>query len=524
MGLNREPEVFLAGYDVLRSPLFPEYQAELDKIQEKDSNDEAEISYRYEEHENESKVLVQKPRFVWLLEVPTQSPEDDEYNTQPLPADRRQNDGLGSTYLNEAIDMLNPSELGFKDTKFIKDGFSFSDVRQGRVGESWFMASIASLTVFPKNLAYMIQRQKNKAKPNGPFEFHFFDMHQWVPVFVDNELPRMWTSRRLTPQIDPSSTDNRPNELWLAYCEKAYAKLNGGYSSIEAGQAVEAMADITGGFPVRTTLSTTKYLKETWNFLYRNQGDMVITSCIYNNDKSGVENELQNGLYDGHEYSLLKVEIVKNSDNEFVKLVMLRNPWGNFKGKFIGDWSEESDKWATLPDETNTRLRSAWPDGGFWMGYDEWLKSFDEFTFCRIPKITYGGYIEPEFEWKKYHCLNGTFKKHLVSFKLVARSKQEIWIQPLFDDGRNRRDEYRIFLCVRDNRDGGNQVVLPTYPTDYSYRNLVPYTKESYVFHLNSGNYTIELESFSKNCEPKFEQGRAWALRCFGEDLSLKQL
>ena len=68
---------------------------------------------------------------------------------------------------------------------------------------------------------------------------------------------------------------------------------------------------------------------------------------------------------------------------------MLRNPWGNNKGKFIGDWSEKrffllttnfiiffnsSDKWATLPDETNTRLRSAWPDGGFWMGYDEWLK------------------------------------------------------------------------------------------------------------------------------------------------------
>lgn len=100
-----------------------------------------------------------------------------------------------------------------------------------------------------------------------------------------------------------------------------------GYSSIEAGQAVEAMADITGGFPVRTTLSTTRYLKETWNFLYRfakislfrktpvfrNQGDMVITSCIYNNDKSGIENELENGLYDGHEYSLLKVEIVKSN-------------------------------------------------------------------------------------------------------------------------------------------------------------------------------------------------------------------
>ena len=40
---------------------------------------------------------------------------------------------------------------------------------------------------------------------------------------------------------------------------------------------------------------------------------MVITSCIYNNDMSGVENELENGLYDGHEYSLLKVEIVKSN-------------------------------------------------------------------------------------------------------------------------------------------------------------------------------------------------------------------
>jgi hypothetical protein len=38
---------------------------------------------------NRDQVLVQKPRFIWLLEVPTQSPEDDEFNTQPLPADRR---------------------------------------------------------------------------------------------------------------------------------------------------------------------------------------------------------------------------------------------------------------------------------------------------------------------------------------------------------------------------------------------------------------------------------------------------
>jgi len=178
------------------------------------------------------------------------------------------------------------------------------------------MASIASLTVFPKNLAYMIQRQKNKAKPDGPFEFHFFGFYiflsfpnffqtcingfQFLSTTSCQECGQREDSRlRLTQgsvlkfciylKIDKTVQSNQARltidrtSFGLLTAKKHMQNLTGkiclilyelhglfsGYSSIEAGQAVEAMADITGGFPVRTTLSTKRYLKETWNFLYR---------------------------------------------------------------------------------------------------------------------------------------------------------------------------------------------------------------------------------------------------------------
>ena len=50
-----------------------------------------------------------------------------------------------------------------------------------------------------------------------------------------------------------------------------------------------------------------------------------------------------NGLYAGHEYSLLKLEMVKTNDGRMVQLLNIRNPWG--QGEFNGDWSDHSDKW-----------------------------------------------------------------------------------------------------------------------------------------------------------------------------------
>lgn len=44
------------------------------------------------------------------------------------------------------------------------------------------------------------------------------------------------------------------NELWPMVLEKAYAKLNGSYSYIEAGKVQYALADMTDGFPEQIDL------------------------------------------------------------------------------------------------------------------------------------------------------------------------------------------------------------------------------------------------------------------------------
>ena len=49
------------------------------------------------------------------------------------------------------------------------------------------------------------------------------------------------------------------------------------------------------------------------------------------------------GLVAQHSYGLLKACEVTDGFGDKVKLVMLRNPWGDFE--WTGDWSDNSDMW-----------------------------------------------------------------------------------------------------------------------------------------------------------------------------------
>merc|ERR1712048_1493758 len=102
-----------------------------------------------------------------------------------------------------------------------------------------------------------------------------------------------------------------------------------------------------------------------------------------------------------HEYSLLEVVMVRNNSDRMVKLVRIRNPWGN-ADEFTGDWSDDSKLWDTLPSDTRKRIHSDRDDGAFWMSFEYWIEHFHNFSVCLLPKNTYGGYVAPDFEWRKF--------------------------------------------------------------------------------------------------------------------------
>jgi calpain-15 len=78
------------------------------------------------------------------------------------------------------------------------------------------------------------------------------------------------------------------------------------------------------------------------------------------------------GLIGNHSYGVLDVREVKDAFDEEVKLIQLRNPWGDFEWK--GDWGDDSELWTPkLMQELNQTDKD---DGTFWMCLDDFCHYF----------------------------------------------------------------------------------------------------------------------------------------------------
>ena len=53
--------------------------------------------------------------------------------------------------------------------------------------------------------------------------------------------------------------------------------------------------------------------------------------------------------------------------------------------QWVGSWSPESTTWTNVPEATRRELDGeAFHDGGFWIGFQDFLKYFDTIDFCHI--------------------------------------------------------------------------------------------------------------------------------------------
>lgn len=86
-----------------------------------------------------------------------------------------------------------------------------------------------------------------------------------------------------------------------------------------------------------------------------------------------VTNEaLQYGLIGGHAYSLLAGKEVSLDNGTTVKLVKIRNPWG--QGEWTGDWSDTSSLWTDKIKGELGITQSFKTDGAFWMDWSDFKK------------------------------------------------------------------------------------------------------------------------------------------------------
>ncbi|EQB77514.1 calpain 3 isoform c isoform 15-like protein [Camelus ferus] len=299
---------------------------------------------------------------------------------------------LGSHELSQktkmkAITWKRPKEI-CENPRFIIGGANRTDICQGDLGDCWFLAAIACLTLNKRLLFRVIPHDQSFTENYaGIFHFQLAGCHvvtsspsqfwrygDWVDVVIDDCLPTYNNQLVFTKS-------NHRNEFWSALLEKAYAKLHGSYEALKGGNTTEAMEDFTGG--------VTEYfeIRDAPRDMYKIMKKAIERGSLMGCSIDTIvpvqyETRMSCGLVKGHAYSVTGLEEAL-FQGEKVKLVRLRNPWGQVE--WNGSWSDSWKDWSFVDKDEKARLEhQVTEDGEFWMSYDDFIYHFTKLEICNL--------------------------------------------------------------------------------------------------------------------------------------------
>lgn len=209
--------------------------------------------------------------------------------------------------------------------------------------------------------------------------------------------------QRWEEDATPVFSKPQGNELWVLLLEKAFAKFVGSYGDLDGGQTSWAWQALTGVeeqvwyargpdgvwtkhvvnperqremmrtdrracpfFPAdEGTLSDAGV----FDLVHRWDRECYVMSAMISPSASEVEHERDDGLVEGHAYSLICVAEAGGQ-----RLLQLRNPWGQHE--WNGAWSDASPEWAQHPGVADAVGFSQEPDGLFWMALQDFVRVF----------------------------------------------------------------------------------------------------------------------------------------------------
>ncbi|TSO25237.1 Calpain-1 catalytic subunit [Bagarius yarrelli] len=305
---------------------------------------------------------------------------------------------------NSAIgeNLLRPEDLAKVEWKrptklvpypqLIVDGVSRLDFAQGEVGNCWFLAAVGALT-FHKPIMQSVfpDGQSFNKDYVGMFHFRFWRFGKWVDVVIDDKLP---TIDGQLIFVRPKMQSSNIPEFWPALLEKAYAKVCGSYEDMKFGWVSEALKDFTGG--IHMTISPQNERPQAlWELIHRAARANSLMGCGTPGN-SAVNAQRNNGLVEGHAYTVTGVTMVTSNGNP-VMLVRLLNPWGHTEWK--GKWCDGSSSWMTVSEEERHKYTNFVDDGEFWMSMEDFCKTFCQMDICNYSPAFLDGSSESHWTY-----------------------------------------------------------------------------------------------------------------------------
>ena len=110
------------------------------------------------------------------------------------------------------------------------------------MSNTWFLVACAALARHPKliNIVMASNQPLGGEAKSGKISCNFNLFGLWKTIVIDDQLP-------CTGQDLAFSRSDDPDEFWISFLEKAYAKVFGGYNALQFGRPEDALADLTGG-------------------------------------------------------------------------------------------------------------------------------------------------------------------------------------------------------------------------------------------------------------------------------------
>ncbi len=142
----------------------------------------------------------------------------------------------------------------FSDRALFIDGPQYNDIRQGSVGDCYYLASLSAIAdTDPQIISQMIT-----SLGDGTYAMRYYRNGSEVYLRIDGDLPVNNSGSLVYAKTGPD------NELWVPLAEKAYAYFRYGensYASISSGWMTTVNKEITGESSVwRSTTGTTASL------------------------------------------------------------------------------------------------------------------------------------------------------------------------------------------------------------------------------------------------------------------------
>lgn len=368
-----------------------------------------------------------------------------------------------------------------------KGEFAPSGIRQGMIGDCWFLAGAAATSEDPSRMYKVVnENSRSNYNPAGIFRYAFWVENKWVAINIDDRLPARYKYSNSRDYFVPYGS-NRSNfgAWWMPLLEKAYAKLNGNYARIEGGSGFESLRQLSGKpvffFEHEKVAQQEADLYGKFKKFASENYPMVLSCCKAPGDAP-------DGLQTQHAYTLMDVAEVQGE-----RLAKVRNPWSS-EG-YSGPWADSDPRWT--PSLLDSVGHTKADDGVFFMPFHNMFRS----TYFRSTTVN----VYKEFSKTTIYDITQRPQELAITFQVPSRQVVYFTLEaqnPRFRKGcRGAKVFVNTYFFPGTRFRGMDSLLFPLgYMGGTSYH--VTAGEPDYVFE--AGTYTMQVANWgcSGRCTP----------------------